>query len=57
MSGLVEVTVLGTQKRSKMAFYTMNLQEWISFETLKNAQLLIQFLVFSYVLHTRGMLC
>ena len=52
MSGLVKVTVLGTQKRSKIAFYTMNSREWISFETLKNAQLLIQFLVFSYVLHT-----
>ena len=35
-----------------MAFYTINSREWISFETLKNAQLLIQFLVFSYVLHT-----
>ena len=52
MSGLVKVTFLGTRKRSKMAFYTINSREWISFETQKYATLLIQFLVFSYVLHT-----
>ena len=52
MSGLVKVTFLGTRKQSKMAFYTINSRELISFETLKNTQLLIQFLVFRYVLHT-----
>ena len=41
MSGLVKVPFLGTQKWSEMAFYTINLQEWISFETLKNAQLVL----------------
>ena len=52
MSGLVKVTFLGSLKRPKMAFYTINLREWISFETLKNAQPLLQFWVFSYALHT-----
>ena len=41
MSGLVKVPFLGTQKWSEMAFYTINLREWILFETLKNAQLVL----------------
>ena len=41
MSGLVKVPFLGTRKWSEIAFYTINLREWISFETLKNAQLVL----------------
>ena len=41
MSGLVKVPFLGTRKWSEMAFYTINLREWISFETLKNAHLVL----------------
>ena len=35
-----------------MSFYTENSREWILFETLKHAQLLFEFWVSLYALHT-----